>query len=128
MSDDRPVVLLVDDEPRMLSALKRTLRRAGLAIETASNATEALERITRTGSAPTVDLVISDHRMPGRTGVELLAAVREASPGTARILLSGWTSELDPAALRKAGCAAVLSKPWDNAELKAEIEAALGRG
>ncbi len=123
MSAARPVVLLVDDEPRMLSALKRTLRREGLSIETASNASEALARVA---SGPPVDLVISDYRMPGRNGVELLIAIRRDSPGTARILLSGWTSEIDPAALRAAGCAAVLSKPWDDDALKAEIHAALG--
>jgi len=119
---DRPVVLLVDDEPRMLSALRRTLRRTGLALETASNAEEAL---ARTAKGPPVDLVISDHKMPGRTGVELLQEIRRVSPATARILLSGWTSEIDPGALAAAGCAAVLGKPWDVAELKAEIRAAL---
>ena len=124
MSDAGPVVLLVDDEPSMLSALRRTLRREGLSIETAGNANEALARID---ASPPVDLVISDHRMPGRSGAELLAAVRKHSPGTARILLSGWVGEIDPAALRAAGCAAVLSKPWDDAELKAEIARALGR-
>ena len=123
MSGGRPVVLLVDDEPGVLSALRRTLRREGLAIETATNGTEALDRV-RTGSP--VDLVISDHKMPGRTGVELLTAIREESPDTARILLSGWTSEIDPAELRKADCVAVLSKPWDDQELKTGIQAALG--
>ncbi|MCR9096835.1 MAG: response regulator [bacterium] len=124
MSGGRPIVLLVDDEPGVLSALRRTLRREGLAIETATNGTEALDRV-RTG-AP-VDLVISDHKMPGRTGVELLTTIRAESPGTARILLSGWTSEIDPAELRAADCAAVLSKPWDDEELKTGIQAALGR-
>jgi len=119
---DRPVVLLVDDEPRMLSALKRTLRREGLVIETASNAAEALARMA---TGPAVDLVISDHKMPGRTGIELLREIRRSSPATARILLSGWTSEIEPRALAAAGCAAVLGKPWDDAELKAEIQAAL---
>ena len=123
MSRAGPVVLLVDDEPRMRSALKRTLRREGFAIETASNASEALDRMA---DGPPVDLVISDYKMPGQNGIELLTAIRRDSPGTARILLSGWTSEIDPTALRAAGCAAVLAKPWDDAELKAEIHAALG--
>lgn len=123
MSRAGPVVLLVDDEPRMRSALKRTLRREGYAIETAGNASEALDRLAE---GPPVDLVISDYKMPGQNGIELLTAIRKDAPGTARILLSGWTSEIDPTALRAAGCAAVLAKPWDDAELKAEIRAALG--
>ena len=124
MSVDRPIVLLVDDEPRMLSALSRTLRREGLALETASEASEALARIDQ---GPSVALVISDHKMPGMTGVELLAALRKRSPSTARILLSGWTGEIAPEALRAAGCSAVLAKPWDDDELKSAIAVALGR-
>ena len=63
--------------------------------------------------------------MPGRSGVDLLREVRRASPTTARILLSGWTAEIDAEALADAACAAVLSKPWDDAELKGAIRSAL---
>ena len=70
--------------------------------------------------------MISDYKMPGRNGVELLTTIRKNTPATARILLSGWTSEIDAAALRAADCSAVLAKPWDDAELKSAIRAALG--
>ena len=63
--------------------------------------------------------------MPGMTGIELLTSIRREAPRTARILLSGWTSEIPAADLRAAGCSAVLAKPWDDAELKAAIQSAL---
>lgn len=122
MREARPIILLVDDEPHVLSALKRTLRREGLEIETAGHAREALDRLAE---GPPVDLVISDHKMPGQAGVDLLSAIRRDSPKTARILLSGWATEIPEATLQGAGCAAVLSKPWDDVELKVAIQAAL---
>ena len=120
--NDPPVVLLVDDEPRILSALRRTLRREGLALEEASNGSIALDRI---GESPSVDLVISDQKMPGLSGVELLARIRKASPSTRRILLSSWTSEIPPGELSRAAPAFVLAKPWDDTGLKASIRSAL---
>lgn len=118
-----PIVLFVDDDDRVLSALRRALRREPFELETAPNGTQALERLAR---HPPIALVISDYKMPGMTGIELLAAVRARSPQTARILLSGWTAGIPAAELEKAGLAAVHSKPWDDAELKAAIRAALG--
>ena len=106
----------------MLSALKRTLRREGWTIETAANGSEALSRME---SAPAVDVIVSDFKMPGMTGIELLSAARARHPTRGRILLSGWTSEIAPDELAAAGLSAVLSKPWDDAELKAAIRSAM---
>ena len=119
---DPPVVLLVDDEPRMLSALQRTLRREGWSIDTARDASEGLARLA---SAPSVSVLVSDHKMPGMSGIEFLAEAKSSYPGTARILLSGFTGEIPSEALARAGVTAILSKPWDNAELKASIHAAV---
>jgi len=120
-----PVVLLVDDDDRVLSALRRALRREPFEIETVSNGANALERIA---IAPPIALVISDYKMPGMNGVELLTAVRTEAPETARILLSGWTSEIPKAALAAAGLFAVHAKPWDDTKLKHSIRDALGVG
>ena len=95
----RPVVLLVDDEPHVLTALRRGLRREKIVIETAQNARQALQRL----DAGRIDLVISDHKMPGMSGISLLKTIRARWPGTERILLSGWTSEISPAQLKAAG-------------------------
>jgi len=119
-----PLVLLVDDDDRVLSALKRVLRREPYEIETAPDGARAL---TRLASGPPIALVVSDQKMPGMAGIELLAAIRTKSPRTARILLSGWASEISPVELETAGVFAVLPKPWDDSELKASIRGALGQ-
>jgi CheY-like chemotaxis protein len=120
-----PRVLLVDDEELVLSALRRTLRREPYEIEVATNGTRALERL---GLDPPFDLVISDYKMPGMTGLELLTRVRSTFGETRRILLSGWVSELSKVEIAAAGLHATLSKPWDDAELKSTIRQALGLG
>jgi len=117
----RPVVLLVDDEPRILSALHRALRREGYELLTAETTQEAL-RLIEEG---TVDCVLSDHKMPGMTGLELLERVASRCPDTRRMLITGWNVEVDPDELARLGVRAVLPKPWDDAELKASLRAAV---
>jgi len=111
----------VDDEPRILSALRRMLRREGYEIATAGSAREALALL----ESQAVDLVLSDHRMPGTSGVELLCEVRRRWPATARMLLSGWVEEIPGGELAAADVACVHSKPWDDEQLKQAIRQAL---
>ena len=116
-----PVVMLVDDEPRILSALRRVLRREGfelLLVETARDALTELE-------GRPIDVVVSDHKMPGISGVELLERIAERWPSTARILLSGWSNEIAAEELEGARLHAVLTKPWDEDGLKRTIHSAL---
>lgn len=122
---ERPHVLLVDDEDRMLKALRRALRRLPIEVETAPDARRALDRLAKT---PEIGLVVSDLKMPGMDGLALLGRVRHDHPEIGRILLSGWASEVSKAEARAAGLYAVLSKPWDDAELKAAIRGALDLG
>jgi len=91
-------------------------------VEVAENGIRALERLAE---EPRIDLVISDQKMPGLTGVQFLARVRAKWPNTQRILLSGWTSEIPKTEIEAAGLCAVLGKPWDDAELKNSIRVAL---
>jgi YesN/AraC family two-component response regulator len=118
----QPVVLLVDDEAHVLSALRRGLRREAITIETARNGSEALEWLT----GNPVALVISDQRMPGMSGVELLKTVRARWPATQRILLSGWSSEIPKMAIDAAGLFCVIAKPWEDRELRSSIRKAIG--
>jgi DNA-binding NtrC family response regulator len=82
-------VLIVDDEPLLLRALERILRRSPVAVETAASAEEALEVLASREFA----LVISDLGLPGLNGHQLLERVGEAWPRTQRLLLTGQRRE-----------------------------------
>jgi two-component system NtrC family sensor kinase len=118
----RPVLLVVDDEPRILSALQRCLRREGYEIVSAETAAGAL-RILRERR---VDALLTDHKMPGMSGLELIREVAEQWPGIPRLLLTGWAAEIPPDEARRLGIRALVAKPWDDAELKARLREALG--
>ena len=123
MKDGRPVVLLVDDEASILSALRRTLRREGYEILTAESGPEALEALAR----EPVDLVVSDQKMPGMSGTRLLAEVAARRPRVARVVLTGWPEEIPCEERASLGIRALIPKPWDDAELKATLRAHLPR-
>ena len=89
----RPLILCVDDEDTPLLLRKIVLQKAGYDVVTASSATEALE-IT---ASQNVDLLLSDHLMPGMTGAELAQEVKERHPAILVVLLSGL-NEIPPGA------------------------------
>lgn len=107
-------VLFVDDEERILNAL-RTMFRSQYHVFTAENGTLALEFVKRFG----IHVVVSDQRMPGMPGVDLLRQVKQAAPSTVRILLTGYS---DLAAIvgsiNDGEVFRFVKKPWDNAELQ----------
>jgi DNA-binding NtrC family response regulator len=117
----RQTLLIVDDEDRILSALRRCLRREGYEILTADTVDLALELV----GGRQVDLVLSDHKMPGMSGVDLLQAVRRVQPAAACLLITGWSQAISQDDLAAAGVFAVIPKPWDDAELKQSLRAAL---
>ena len=110
-------VLIVDDEARILNALRRSLRREGWEILTAEGPREALRML----DDQAVDLVLSDHKMPGMTGSELLREVSERWPAVVRILITGWAEAVGDDEIREIGIRALIPKPWDDAELKATL-------
>jgi DNA-binding NtrC family response regulator len=116
-------ILIVDDEVHVLGALRRLLRREGFSIEVALSGEEALEKL---GSFD-ADLVISDFRMRGMNGVQLLGQVMHVAPRTVRVLLSGH-ADLRPGSCPQQAAGIVshfFSKPWDNERLVAEVRALL---
>jgi CheY-like chemotaxis protein len=117
----RPVVLLVDDEPRILSALTRALRREGYELLTAETPAAAL----RVCESRAIDCVLSDHKMPGMTGLELIERICARNPDAARLLITGWNTEIDPHELARLGVSRVLSKPWEDADLKSALREAI---
>ncbi|KHK55827.1 chemotaxis protein CheY [Ralstonia sp. A12] len=117
-----PMVLLVDDEPGVLSALRRLLRPTGYRVLTAESGAAGLELL----AANPADLIISDMRMPNMNGAEFLSKARAAYPDTMRILLTGY-SEIDSAvrAINEGGVYRYLNKPWDDQDLLMTIQQAL---
>jgi DNA-binding NtrC family response regulator len=84
----RHTVLFVDDEPNVLSALQHTLHKENYDIRTAQSGQEALEIIRN----DPIDVIVSDDRMPGMLGSELLATVQQEFPLIVRLLLTGQAS------------------------------------
>lgn len=80
-------VLVVDDEPLVLEVVERALARSGYDVLAAQSASEALE-IVKTKRP--IHLVLSDVVMPGMSGPELLKSVKQLSPSTAAVLMSGY--------------------------------------
>jgi putative nucleotidyltransferase with HDIG domain len=119
---DRPGVLFVDDEVNILKSLARLFRADPVRVFTASSAAEALALLA---SEP-VQVVVSDQRMPGTTGVKLLGEVRERRPDVVRILLTGHT-EIGVAidAINHGEIFRLLTKPWNDDELRATVRQAL---
>ncbi|MCZ4304324.1 response regulator [Zoogloeaceae bacterium G21618-S1] len=120
----QPTLLLVDDEQNILSALRRLLRAEGYRILTANCGTEAIELL----KTETVDVVMSDQRMPGMAGVDLLRIAKEMQPECVRIVLSGYTElQAVTSAINDGAIYKFLCKPWDDANLKANIAEAFVR-
>ena len=114
-------LLLVDDEPNVLASLKRLFRKDGHSIVTANSGAEGLEVL----AAQKVDVIISDQRMPGMTGVEFLRQAKLKYPDTIRIVLSGYT-ELQSVtdAINEGAIYRFLTKPWDDEQLREQISKA----
>jgi len=107
-------LLLVDDEPNVISALVRLLRRHGFRILTAESAEAALDIMAHND----VGVILSDHRMPGMTGVELLSRVKTLYPATVRLVLSGFADvNTVTDAIRLGAIYKFLTKPWNPDEL-----------
>ncbi|MBL3575009.1 sigma-54 dependent transcriptional regulator [Rhodovulum sulfidophilum] len=104
----RPAVLLVDDEPHSLAAMRMALEDE-FEVLTAADAAEALAIL----EDEWVQVIFCDQRMPGRSGVEFLTEVRERWPETLRLIVTGYTdSAAMVAAINEAGIHQILTKPW----------------
>jgi response regulator RpfG family c-di-GMP phosphodiesterase len=125
MNDTRapaPTLLLVDDEPGILSSLRRLLRPAGYTIHTAESGQAGLAILER----EPVDLVISDMRMPEMDGAKFLEHVRSRWPQTTRMLLTGYSDVSSTiAAINRGEIYRYIAKPWDDQELLLLVRDAL---
>ncbi|AEF54715.1 HD domain-containing phosphohydrolase [Marinomonas posidonica] len=108
-------LLLVDDEQNVLSSLKRLFRKSNYTILTANSGQEGLDLLAN----HSVQVIISDARMPEMSGPEFLAIVAEQYPDTIRILLTGQAdieSVID--AINRGKVSNYIQKPWDDDHIK----------
>ncbi|MCV6589800.1 MAG: response regulator [Marinobacterium sp.] len=111
---DKGCILLVDDEAAVLRALKRMLKPSGYKVLTAESGHEGLALMEQ----ESVNLVISDMRMPQMTGAEFLSQVALKWPQTDRILLTGYADlESTIKAVNDGRISRYLNKPWDDDEV-----------
>ena len=119
-----PTLLLVDDEPSVLSALRRLFRLQGYRILQATSGADGLVELR--AHAP--DLVISDMRMPEMDGATFLEAVRAHDPGIVRILLTGYSDiGSTVAAINRGEIHRYIAKPWDDQDMLLAVRDALAR-
>jgi thioredoxin reductase (NADPH) len=118
---NKPVLLVVDDDPQVLAAVRRDLRsryRDQYTVVSAGSGNEALATARELKSrGDSLAMVISDQRMPGMLGGELLTRTRELYPLARRVLLTAY-SDIEAAirAINEAHLDHYLSKPWDPPE------------
>ncbi|MFY3774791.1 HD domain-containing phosphohydrolase [Marinobacter salsuginis] len=115
-------ILFVDDEQPILNSLMRLTRKQNFQCLFASSGAEALEIMQE----QTVDLVVSDMRMPEMSGHEFLAEVKQRYPGTIRYLLTGQSDlESTVSALNDGGISRFIHKPWDDDKFIEALEEGL---
>lgn len=116
-----PTLLIVDDEATMRRAVRRTLDDEGYRLIEAASGAEALEILAK----QSVHVVVSDHDMPGMTGLDLLRMIRLKHPTLVRIMLTA-SSDLDVAvrAINLGEVSRFIRKPWRDDELVCSVRQA----
>lgn len=117
-------VLFVDDEESILELAQALLEQQGIDIITTASPQKALELVRKREIA----VMVSDNRMPGLNGIELLSRVKLMSPDTVKILMTGY-ADLQTAvdAINRVEVFRFVAKPWDNRQLIEVVEDALKR-
>ncbi|WP_374319309.1 sigma-54-dependent transcriptional regulator [Aquabacterium sp.] len=119
-----PAILVVDDEPRSLEAIRRTAEE-DFEVFCASSAAQAIEVLEQEQASAGICIVLTDQRMPDTTGVQFLKTVRERWPDLVRIILSGYTDSDDIiSGVNDAGIWQYLLKPWQPEQLLLTLQRA----
>jgi hypothetical protein len=117
-------VLFVDDEANLLNALRRELRGEPYEIVTAPSGPAGLDCMAALDAA----VVVSDHQMPGMSGVEFLSQVRDRWPDTYRVMMTAFGDiETISSAVNLGGIHRFLTKPWNPDDLRLTIQEGLER-
>ncbi len=125
-AEDQPPVysiLFVDDEPNVLKSMQRIFRQENYRLLTAQSGSQALSILEKQHP---VHVVVSDHRMPGMTGAQLLTQVKARYPKTIRIMLTGY-ADVDAVmgAVNEGAVYKFITKPWNDHDLRLTVSLAL---
>jgi two-component system, NtrC family, response regulator HydG len=116
-------ILVVDDSPDTLELIQRNLASQGYVVHTASSAAGALALL----DSMTVDLVVTDVRMPGLSGIDLVRAVRVRHPGIELIVITGYATIEGAVEALQLGAWDYLAKPFTDEELFQAVRRVLAR-
>jgi len=118
------VVVCIDDDPPVLAAIRRLLRNEPYEVITTEDPEEVLSLV----SSREVNLIVADQRMPRMLGTDLFKTVRQKSPGTACVILTGHADLSDIAGAMNDGAVdRLIRKPWDDADFRKLIRQLLER-
>ncbi len=125
MSTNPPTahILVVDDESAIRYSITKTLQRVGYQVESAASGEEALDML----SQQPYDVVLTDIRMPGISGVELLARIKEESPDAIVILLTGYASLDTAVESLRLGAHDYLIKPSSSQDIRDSVSRGIER-
>lgn len=121
MAPPAQTVLVVDDDPSILTLLRLRLQSAGYPVQTAASGAEALARVEQ--EAP--GLIITDHRMEGMDGMALFQAIRRRNPALPVIMLTAHGTIPDAVDATQRGLFAYLTKPFEPSDLLENVREAL---
>ncbi len=120
--EEQFALLFVDDEPGVLKSLRRVFNEENYTIHTASNGNEALELLDK----KKIHLIVSDHRMPGMTGAQLLRLIKQRWPEIIRIMLTGYADvQSIMGAVNEGAVYKFITKPWNDEDLRLTVSLAL---
>ena len=125
MSQDRLTVMVVEDEAALRAGIRRMLQEDGYNVVEAENGATALQLLERPASG-TIDLVLTDLRMPVMDGRQLASALARRRPSLPVVFMSGFTAQLMDLRLVSPNLA-FLAKPIRNADLLAAVKNQLAR-
>ena len=123
MSETKTSILIVDDSPDTLEVLQRNLSSKGYRVHSSAAVLEAIDLLKTTS----VDLVITDLKMPRISGIDLVRYVRENLPDTAVMMVTGFATIESAVEAIKTGAEEYLSKPFTDEELAAAVERVLAK-
>jgi DNA-binding response OmpR family regulator len=122
--EEKPLVLIADDDADILALVRVRLERSGFAVISASDGTEALALAGSENPA----IAIFDISMPGLSGIDVTRRLRETDVDTPVILLTARALETDVEAGAAAGANAYLTKPFSPQDLEARVRALINGG